>query len=368
MSAGWTAFGQGVQALLETHALAVIAVVLFLEELGIPIPVPGDLMMLLAGIRVAQGDEPLWLVLAVEEAATLAGASLLFFGSRRFGRGLVQRFGWLLHLGPETLARAERQVARHGGWAIVVARLIPGFRIVTVIAAGVLGLPYRTFLPALALGGFLYLLVFTLLGLFVGPTVFGFLERLALPTTALLSLAALAVMALVLHALERANPPGKATARPTLGTTMIAALIAGVAGLLLANGALGVASFFARLLGFVVPTSAALAGDELRLLFGWPVFLGAALLGGALYGLLHWQRLPWHGGVALAAGVPLALTLLLIDPLLDATAGGGTTTGGVALAVIAVLRWIVYGAALAKLLPLIARLRQPVRPDERVGR
>ena len=361
MSAAWLALGHYLQALLETNGLAVIAVVLFLEELGVPIPVPGDLLMLLAGIWVAQGKDPLWLVLAVEEAATVAGASLLFAGSRRFGRDLVRRYGALLHLGPETLARAEAQVARHGGWAIVVARLLPGFRIVTVIAAGVLGLPYRTFLPALAFGGFLYLLVYTLLGVFVGPAVLAFVERLALPATALLSLAALAAIALAAHALERANPPGKAPAHPTFGTTLLSSLVAGVAGLLLANGALGVASFFARIVGYTVPTSAALAGDELRLLFGWPVFLGVALLAGALYNLLRWWRLPWHSGMALAAGVPLALTLLLIDPLLDAASDAAPGGSIVALTAIAVLRWLAYGVALSKLLPLIARLRQPER-------
>ena len=365
MGGGWLALGHALQALVESNGLAVIAAVLFLEELGVPIPVPGDLLMLLAGIWVAQGRDPLWLVLAVEEGATVAGASLLFAGSRRFGRDLVHRFGGLLHLGPETLARAEGQVARHGGWAIVVARLIPGFRIVTVIAAGTLGLPYRTFLPALALGGFLYLLAYTLLGVFVGPAVLAFLERLAIPVTALLSLAALGLLALAVHALERANPPREAPTRPTVGTALLAALVAGVAGLLLANGGLGVASFFARLFGHAVPTSASLASDELRLLFGWPVFLGVALLGGLLYGLLHWWRLPWQAGLALAAGVPLALTLLLIDPLLDTTSDAASGASTISLTAIAVLRWLAYGAALAKLLPLITRLRQPPRPTER---
>jgi len=315
--------------------------------------------MLLGGIRVAQGKDPLWAVLLVEEVATIAGATLLFSASRRFGRTLVLRYGRFMHLGPETLARAEARVERHGGWAIVAARLVPGFRIVTVVAAGALGLPYRTFVPALAVGAFLYLLVYTLLGVFFGPAVLAFLEGLGLPVTALLSLSALVVLALVIHALEQAWPDRRPLPRATLGISVLAAMVAGLAALLLANGALGVAGFVARLLGFAVTLSTAQAGDELRLLFGWPVFLGVALLTGALYGLLRLWRLPYQAGLALAVGIPLTLTLLLIDPLLDDPSSDVAGPTGAILGAMAVIRWLAYGVVLGRLLPLFARRNFP---------
>src|SRR3954447_2294259 len=77
---------QSMHALLRTHALAVVVIVLFFEELGVPSPIPGDLMMVLAGVRAAQGRNPLWLALVVQELATVAGASGLFFVCRRLGR------------------------------------------------------------------------------------------------------------------------------------------------------------------------------------------------------------------------------------------------------------------------------------------
>lgn len=49
---------QGLHVLLEKYPLAVIAALLFVEELGIPSPIPGDLMMILAGVKVAQGVYP----------------------------------------------------------------------------------------------------------------------------------------------------------------------------------------------------------------------------------------------------------------------------------------------------------------------
>ena len=88
----------------------------------------------------------------------------------------MHRYGRFLRLNPARLGRAEDWI-RQGGWrAIVLLRLVPGLRIATVVGCGIFGVPFRLFLPALALGGFGYLVVYTLLGYFVGP------EILAIPT------------------------------------------------------------------------------------------------------------------------------------------------------------------------------------------
>ena len=52
------------------HTLLAIALVLFVEELGVPLLLPGDLLMVLAGIEIARGRASLTEVLAIEFAAT----------------------------------------------------------------------------------------------------------------------------------------------------------------------------------------------------------------------------------------------------------------------------------------------------------
>jgi membrane protein DedA with SNARE-associated domain len=112
------------------------------------------------------------------EAATVIGASLLYGLSSRIGRPLAYRYGRFLRLNPERLGRAEERI-RSGGWrAIVLLRLVPGLRIATVVGCGVFGVPFRVFLPSLALGGFGYLLAFTLLGYVAGPEILAILGRL----------------------------------------------------------------------------------------------------------------------------------------------------------------------------------------------
>ncbi len=52
------ALGSGVRALLAAHPLWAIAAIIFVEELGVPRPVPSDLLMLLAGVGVRAGTYP----------------------------------------------------------------------------------------------------------------------------------------------------------------------------------------------------------------------------------------------------------------------------------------------------------------------
>lgn len=351
---------QSMHALLRTHALAVVVVVLFFEELGVPSPIPGDLMMVLAGVRAAQGHNPLWLALLVQEVATIAGASGLFFVCRRLGRPLVLRYGRFLRLTPEALARAEGFLNRSGGRAIVLGRIIPGLRIVTPIAAGVLGMSYGAFLPALALGAFLYILGYTLLGYFVGPRALALFDRISLPTSALLSLALLVLLVLLVVRLRRAPRPAAADRHVVAPAAALAGLVAGLAALLATNAFLGLLSFGRRLVGdrpFIVASD---VGSGARLLTGWPGFLIGAALIGALLALCGLARLPAAARTAIAVAVPLAVTLLVLYPLLHHNGVDFMGRHQGARVAVDMLRCAAFGIALGAFLPLL-----PQESDER---
>lgn len=344
-------------ALLQTHFLLVTGSVIFVEELGVPIPLPGDLVMLLSGVRIARGEVAWWAVILVEEGATVGGASLLFAASRRFGRSFVLAHGRWLHLGPNELERAESAVLQHGGRAVLLGRLVPGLRIVTVIAAGALGMPFVTFLPALAIGGLCYLSVYTIIGILFGPAVVALYNKLALPASAILSFIVLAFMAFVIHGIANAEPSTPAARRPTIETTLLTGVVAGVTALLVVNVLLGLLTVGARLLGNSVPLATHGAGNDLRLLTGWPVFLLAAAAMSLLYGLLRMGRLPPPVGTVLIAGIPLALTLAIVDPVADGWRSATVVTPDLVVAMASVVRWVAFGLTYVTLLPLLTRLR-----------
>ena len=354
----WVGLSENLRSLLDTHPLVVVGTVLFFEELGVPSPLPGDVLMMLAGVRARQGVAPLWAVLLVQELATIAGTFGLFLFSRRFGRSLVTRYGWLLHLGPEQLARAEAAIRRSGGAAIVIGRLLPGLRIATPIAAAVLGTPPHTFVPAIALGAFLYLLVFNLLGYWAGPAILTAFERLALPTGALMQLAIVVALAFLLRRIKREVPAFTRGGRGHAVAARLDGLLAGVVALLATNGVVGVLVFILRLLGMPAPVPAIEAGTGLRLLLGWPLFLALASLLGAFDEQLGAERLPPVPRLALTAGVPLALTLLIAVPLAQSHVVPLAVRSGQLLIAVEALRWLAFGVALGQLLPLDAKIHQ----------
>ena len=69
-------------------ALALIAA----GEASVPVPVPGDLLMLFVGQQAAEGSIPLWVAMVGIAVATAVGTTLVFMLARGPARSLVVRF------------------------------------------------------------------------------------------------------------------------------------------------------------------------------------------------------------------------------------------------------------------------------------
>src|SRR5919202_2453001 len=177
----WDEVRLAMAAFLDQHGLVAAFVFLLIEEAGVPVPVPGDFVMLILGVRARAGEVALWQAIAVMEAATLIGATFLYTAARLAGRGLVYRYGRFVRLSPERLDSTEQWLKLHGSRAVFLGRLVPGLRIVTAVACGVFEVPVWVFVPAMALGALVYIVAYTLAGYFLGPPVLVTLEGLHLP-------------------------------------------------------------------------------------------------------------------------------------------------------------------------------------------
>ena len=119
---------------------------IYLEESGVPMPVPSEVSIGYLGERA--GHNPLALVATWLSLTGLIvlGATNVFAASRRFGPRLVTgRLGRALHLTPERVERAQQWFHRWGPLAIIVSRYVPGLRWAMAVACGSLRVPYRTF-------------------------------------------------------------------------------------------------------------------------------------------------------------------------------------------------------------------------------
>lgn len=158
-----------VASLLSRFGRPAAFALLYIEESGVPLPVPGDVYVLYVGHRAA-GERLVWIVswLGLIFCVVL-GASNLYLISRRWGRRLAAaKLGQMLHINEERLAQGERWFARWGVWAIIFGRHLPGLRIPITVAAGVLRVRYRVFVASVAVSTAIWAGFFMLIGSLFG--------------------------------------------------------------------------------------------------------------------------------------------------------------------------------------------------------
>ncbi len=153
----------------EQYGDLAILLILFLEDLGVPMPIPSDVAVLYAGFRLREHHASLVLVLLMFIAIN-AGATILYLVTRSGGRPLIDRFGRYIHLDHAKLAKAAGWLDRCGITGIMIGRAVPGVRIVTVISCGLFGVPLRRYLIAQFVGVFFYMTVLLGIGYAAGPT------------------------------------------------------------------------------------------------------------------------------------------------------------------------------------------------------
>jgi len=82
----WTEVGLATSSFLDRHGLLAAFVFLLIEEGGVPVPVPGDVLMLVLGVHARLGIVELWQAIAATWLGTMLGSSTLYFVSRAAGR------------------------------------------------------------------------------------------------------------------------------------------------------------------------------------------------------------------------------------------------------------------------------------------
>lgn len=149
------------------HNFTAVFVLVLIEEAGIPIPVPGDTLVMLAGARPHR--TPLYDIsmLLTASAAVFIGSSILYFVVRSKGRPLLERYGRYIHLNQRKLEIMERWFRRHGSVVIIFGRLIPGLRIPTTIMAGLSDIPYSVYAPTAAVAAVVWSVFYFFSGMLI---------------------------------------------------------------------------------------------------------------------------------------------------------------------------------------------------------
>jgi membrane protein DedA with SNARE-associated domain len=134
-------------------------------------PLPSEVVLPMAGLAASQGSFTLWEALVWTTAGSIVGAFVLYglgawLGVARL-RAIASKVP-LLH--PEDIDRTVEWFVRHGGKAVFFGRMIPIFRSMISIPAGVTRMPLWRFGLLTALGSLIWNTVFVMCGYLLGES------------------------------------------------------------------------------------------------------------------------------------------------------------------------------------------------------
>lgn len=169
-------FGDLLHALRDPSALIAaagtvgITVIIFVET-GLLFPMlPGDSLLVTAGLLASQANGPVrlnvWLLGVLCSCAAIAGNSCGYLIGRRAGKALFTREDsrWFKR---SHLVRAHEFYERHGRRTIILAQFMPIIRTFAPVVAGAAQMRYRVFITFNVIGALAWIWSMLLIGYFL---------------------------------------------------------------------------------------------------------------------------------------------------------------------------------------------------------
>jgi membrane-associated protein len=162
---------QSLDTLILWGGYALLVAIVFTETgLLVGFFLPGDSLLITAGLVAATGALNIWWLNVLLIVAAIAGDSVGYAIGARIGPRLFTREkSWLFN--PRHVVRTRDFYARHGAKTIVIARFVPIIRTFAPVVAGVGQMTYRRFLLYNVAGGIGWVVSMTWAGYLLGHAI-----------------------------------------------------------------------------------------------------------------------------------------------------------------------------------------------------
>lgn len=151
-------------ALFLQYGYLAIFIGVMLDNMGFPMP--GEIVLLLAGSLVATGDFVLTLAVMTAAAGVLLTDGIWYAIGRRGSHRFIKLYCKMSFGSPACLEKAENQLHHFGPRSLIYARFIPGFRTFAAPMSGMSNVPFHLFFMYDGIGTILW----ASLGVSVGMT------------------------------------------------------------------------------------------------------------------------------------------------------------------------------------------------------
>jgi len=134
------------------------------------IPIPSELVLIPAGVLIADGKMNLYLVFIVSLLGSFLGSLINYYAAMFVGRRFLHKYGKYFFVSHESLQKMDEFFLNHGHVSTFTGRLIPGARHLISIPAGLAKMDIKLFLIYTGAGAGLWSIILIALGYFIGKS------------------------------------------------------------------------------------------------------------------------------------------------------------------------------------------------------
>jgi membrane protein DedA with SNARE-associated domain len=154
---------------ITNYGYLAIFLIIFSQEIGIPNPVPNELVLMFTGFLAFKGILSLPIVILVTISADFIGTNILYFVFYYFGAYILQHKPRWLPISQKAIDKLSKRISTGGKWAIYVGRITPFIRGYTSVITGLLQIKPMIFLPIAIISAATWSLVCVVIGRMLGP-------------------------------------------------------------------------------------------------------------------------------------------------------------------------------------------------------
>ena len=203
----WNLFHQiyDVEFLVRAGGLLALIAIVFVETgLLVGFFLPGDSLLVTAGIFAAKGDLNMWTLNLTLSLAAIVGDSVGYtIGAKPGPKIFTRQDSLFFHR--RHLITAKEFYDKYGGFTIFIARFMPIIRTFAPVVAGVGAMQYRRFISYNVFGGIFWVLTMTSTGYFLGRIVPNIEERIHVVIAIVIFLSLLPAVAKVIREKRKAS-------------------------------------------------------------------------------------------------------------------------------------------------------------------
>ncbi|MCX6260787.1 MAG: DedA family protein [Bacteroidia bacterium] len=154
---------------INQYGYLAIFILIFLQDVGFPNPIPNELVLLFSGYLIFSGIFKFYIVIFVALLADFIGTSILYFVFKKFGIQFLKHKPRWIPVSQSRIESFSRSLSEGGLLGMFICRLTPYIRGYTTVIAGLLQVKIAYFLPIALLSASVWAGAYILTGWLLGP-------------------------------------------------------------------------------------------------------------------------------------------------------------------------------------------------------